>query len=478
MPTPSSVDAPVFDAPVFDAAMPGVTEVGGASGSLGYSPAVAELIAAVQHLSRSGIAADAGELVEVHRQLDHLQSLLTEAQTRFDQYELWRHQGAGSLRGWLAHECTLSRRSASQHARLAQRMSAWPDVASAWRSGHLVGAKVEAMVAIIPPRFVALFSEHAPGVIPAVASLCVNSTEKVLRQWVHMAEAGDGPEDFTGPSSTLHASTYLDGSLAISGQLQGADAALVEAALRVFAVPDSVDENGQPTGAYRSFSERTAAALVAMAQCALDHRNGPGEIGRFQPHVSLVVDITEARAAALRGAGVATIADLDRVATAKNWNNIERAWFTEALAHHGQATTADGTCVTHNALNVLSCDSVLQRVLVSGSKVLNLGTEVRTASPGQRRAIIVRDRHCRAPGCQTKPRFCQVHHIDHWALGGRTDVDRMVLLCGTHHREFHKPGYKMEFSEDGTFTVSSSRGWRRSTVPDRPDQLFFPMPVQ
>ena len=76
-----------------------------------------------------------------------------------------------------------------------------------------------------------------------------------------------------------------------------------------------------------------------------------------------------------------------------------------------------------------------------------------------------------------KPRFCDVHHVDHWIDGGRTDVDRMVLLCGTHHREFHKVGYRMELAADGRFTVHSPRGWSRSSMPER-EGLHFPLAVR
>ena len=51
--------------------------------------------------------------------------------------------------------------------------------------------------------------------------------------------------------------------------------------------------------------------------------------------------------------------------------------------------------------------------------------------------------------------------------GGSTDVGRMVLLCGTHHRQFHRPGYRMELDENAVFTVHSPHGWSRSTTPDR-----------
>jgi len=49
----------------------------------------------------------------------------------------------------------------------------------------------------------------------------------------------------------------------------------------------------------------------------------------------------------------------------------------------------------------------------------------------------------------------------------------MVLLCGTHHRQFHRAGYRMELDEDAEFTVHAPKGWSRSTTPDRNEIQHF-----
>ncbi|WP_255361051.1 HNH endonuclease signature motif containing protein [Kutzneria sp. 744] len=54
-----------------------------------------------------------------------------------------------------------------------------------------------------------------------------------------------------------------------------------------------------------------------------------------------------------------------------------------------------------------------------------------------RRALIIRDRGCAFPGCCRRPRQCHGHHVQHWAQGGRTSLDNLVLLCGEHHRLMH-----------------------------------------
>lgn len=436
-----------------------------------------ELEEVVGRIALCGLPADGAAMVRVRAVIDRLEAMVCEAQIRFDALELWRDAGAGSLRGWLVDEGGLGRKGASAAATRSERLESWPEVANAWCEGRLTGAQVDAIVAAVPRRFVGRFAEDAAHVLDVVAPLDVVGTEAAVRQWVRCAESGDGADQFSERPSGVFVSSYFDGRLAISGELSPAEGAIVEAALRVFDVPDPVDERGEPIGERRSMSTRNADALVAMAKFALDHRDGGGASGRFVPHVSLVIDVSELRAAALRGAGVSTAADVRRRSVERGWSEVETAWFTEALAHHGDGVTAEGQLLDAAAISALSCDSVVQRVMMNGSKVLALGREERTARPWQRRAVIARDRHCRAPGCRQRPRFCDVHHVDHWIDGGRTDVDRMVLLCGTHHREFHKVGYRMELAADGRFTVHSPRGWSRSSMPER-EGLHFPLAVR
>ena len=436
----------------------------------------AEFAVVVNRLTESGVDADAAAIAGMRSGLDRLNALVSAAEVRFDRFELWRDRGAGSMRGWLIDECGLSRRRASEAARRSERLELWPEVAEAWSRGDVSGEQVDVLIAAVPQRFVAMFADHSAGVVAAVSPLDVVRTGTAMRQWVCMAEASDGPEHFRERASGLHLDAALDGQVLLQGHFNRTEAAIIGAALRDFDVPDPIDGNGDPVGERRTAGQRSADALVAACQFAISHRAGTGDVGRFLPHVSLVVDIAELRSAALRGAGLSAGSDLDRVAGSNRWTAAERAWFTDALDNHGDAVTFDGAELDASGVSMLSCDSVVQRVLMQGSKVLNFGREVRTATSAQRRVIIARDRHCRAPGCRTGPKFCDVHHVDHWALGGCTDVDRMVLLCGTHHRLFHRPGWRMELDEQAMLMVHSPQGRSRSTVPERAERLRFIRP--
>ncbi|PWN03448.1 HNH endonuclease, partial [Nocardioides silvaticus] len=45
--------------------------------------------------------------------------------------------------------------------------------------------------------------------------------------------------------------------------------------------------------------------------------------------------------------------------------------------------------------------------------------------------------------------WCEAHHLDPWANGGNTDLDRGVLLCSWHHHRAHDPTQTTEHLPNG-----------------------------
>ena len=108
----------------------------------------------------------------------------------------------------------------------------------------------------------------------------------------------------------------------------------------------------------------------------------------------------------------------------------------------GQATTAHGGTLSIAAALRLAADAdVIPVVLGDGGGVLGYGRARRCASPAQRLALAARDKGCTFPGCDVPPTWTQVHHMQPWADGGRTDLDTLCLLCGHHHRTFEQRGW-------------------------------------
>jgi hypothetical protein len=63
--------------------------------------------------------------------------------------------------------------------------------------------------------------------------------------------------------------------------------------------------------------------------------------------------------------------------------------------------------------------------------------------------VAERDRGCIAPGCGAPAWACHLHHVVHWADGGPTSVENLVLLCGRDHRALHAGRLEARFGEDG-----------------------------
>jgi hypothetical protein len=88
-----------------------------------------------------------------------------------------------------------------------------------------------------------------------------------------------------------------------------------------------------------------------------------------------------------------------------------------------------------------ACDASISRVLVRGpSEPLDVGRRTPVVPAPLRRAVVLRDRHCRFPGCDRPQAWCDAHHIVHWVEGGKTALKNLVLLCRPHHRLLHGLG--------------------------------------
>jgi len=96
----------------------------------------------------------------------------------------------------------------------------------------------------------------------------------------------------------------------------------------------------------------------------------------------------------------------------------------------------------------LTCDASVVEVSRSPSgELLDFGRRTRTIPPALRRALHLRDGCCRFPGCPS--RFCEAHHITHWAHGGATSLANTLLLCRHHHRILHEGGWTLSLDREG-----------------------------
>ena len=87
---------------------------------------------------------------------------------------------------------------------------------------------------------------------------------------------------------------------------------------------------------------------------------------------------------------------------------------------------------------------------------LSIGRRSRSIPPPMRRALKIRDKGCHFPGC-TNTRFVDGHHIEHWADGGETSLDNLVLLCRHHHHLVHEGGFTCEKDDSDVIVFRDRR---------------------
>ena len=180
------------------------------------------------------------------------------------------------------------------------------------------------------------------------------------------------------------------------------------------------------------FAQRRADALTAMAETTLRHSAEPLSLAeRYQ----VVVHVS----AETLAAGDGDRCELDR-----------------------------GPRLAPDTARRIACDSSLLTITEDAAgHPLDIGRKTRAVPPAMQRALRARDRGCRFPGC-TRHRFVDAHHIRHWANGGETSLDNLVLLCRQHHRLVHEGGFEAERIEDGTIRFTRPDGRVITEQPELP----------
>jgi hypothetical protein len=114
----------------------------------------------------------------------------------------------------------------------------------------------------------------------------------------------------------------------------------------------------------------------------------------------------------------------------------------ESMAGPWLAETESGHRLPTDTIRRLACDSRIEWVLESEGQPVGIGRRGRQVPEPIHRVLRHRDGGvCRFPGCERK-RWLHAHHLVHWADGGGTDLDNLVLLCHAHHRLIHEGGWR------------------------------------
>ena len=122
--------------------------------------------------------------------------------------------------------------------------------------------------------------------------------------------------------------------------------------------------------------------------------------------------------------------------------HAEASVLTNEASRGALCEAEDGTRIPTEAVRRLACDARIEWSLERNGRPVGIGRRGRTVPGAMGRALRFRDRGCVFPGCG-RIRWLKAHHIVHWAHGGTTDLDNLVLVCHAHHRMVHEGGWSI-----------------------------------
>ena len=377
----------------------------------------------------------------------------------FNRRKGWVQWGMRSAANWLSWSCSVGPGAAREYVRVATALTGLPLIGEAFAAGKLSYSKVRAVTRVADRVDEATLLEQ--GLVHSAAQL-----EKVVRGY-RKAERPDRP-----PSERRKARWFYDddGMLVLTARLTADEGALLIAALeqaRTSALDPTKTQDaggddawgcpGAPTGQTQLPAD--ADALVALANTAL--AAGPVDSSGDDRHLVVVH------------------ADLDVLTTDTDTDTDTEPAAEAAPAPEAVCRLEHGPGLTVAAARRLACDAALiawVSAAVNPGENLRLGRKTRKISAALRRALRLRDTGCQFPGCPRR-KFLDAHHVVHWADGGPTNLDNLILLCGRHHRAVHEDGFTLHpvDGKPGRWMVHRPDG---TTIPTAPQHVPAETPDQ
>ncbi|WP_238773646.1 HNH endonuclease signature motif containing protein [Prescottella equi] len=372
-------------------------------------------------------------VIEMSREIERLEALRAVAVAEIDERAVsFDTLGFRSVKQWLAANTLLEVPAAARILALGRMLARQPEIADAFNAGD-ISAEHAALIGKFcetPPRGmpvealdscrkVLLDAASGPTATTTTVRTCISRLERIF-------ESDELPPSEDTERNEFHASKTLNGRVSVKGDLDAVTGEMLLTALSALTKPRNLLDDPAEK---RTPARQRADAFAEILRRYLDSGEAPIEGGE-RPHLSLHVNAS----------------DLARSESAHEWVNPdgESDLFGDndiaRLPHTGPLSIATA--------RRLACDCHLTPIVMDDGVPLNLGRTSRTVSKKQRRALIARDHGCAFPGCGTPPAHCEGHHVKHWADGGPTDLDNLVLLCRYHHTLLHHSHWDVEIGVD------------------------------
>ena len=389
---------------------------------------------------------------------------------RFDQRKAW--SGGGTIRScahWLNWKCGFALGAAREKVRVAHCLENLPLIDASFESGEISYSKVRAMTRVATPEnedFLLTIAQHGTA----------SHVEKVVAKYRNVTCADeDKPEIDQERDRKLVYYQEDDGSWVVHAKLPAEAGSLVVKAIE--AVATSIHQEQQqkteaqdvPAGTFSEPGSETAEQVLEVND-PVDDQNTHSQT-RADALVTMAEHFlaTSDQNAQLKGSERCQIVLHVDIHTLRAHSEAE-------YRGHNHCDLDDKRWISPKTAKRLSCDASLVTVLEDEkSKVLNIGRRARTVPASIKRALSLRDKTCRVPGCQS--RNLDAHHIQHWVDGGETSLDNLVHLCRYHHGQLHRGHFSVKVRNSDShaeprmvFSTPAGQEIETSFFPQFPEQ--------
>ena len=335
------------------------------------------------------------------------------------------YRGTGQ---WLANHTMLQISTGRRIATLGKALRSFPEIEDQFDSGDLTFEHAALIVA---------FCESPPKTMPdAALPYCrdtllaaasgIEATTVKLRYAIsvleHMFESDDPPPSEDTDRNELRISPTLNGRVAVRGDFDGVTGEMLLSALSNLSMPTPA-EDGTPDK--RPAATRNADAMAELIRRYLDNA-ATGIDGGQRPHLNVHInakDLAYHRECATTSDGSTPVPseDDDPGMLDLDFHDLDKQDLDVGHMPWMGPLSVGRT-------RMIACDCMLSSVLLDGNGApLDVTPLKRLVTAAQRTALIARDKGCAFPGCDCVPAWTDAHHIKHWAKGGPTVMDNLVL---------------------------------------------------
>jgi hypothetical protein len=382
------------------------------------------------------------ELGRLGAQITELAAHLDAAEYRFlvlveafDRQGGWRQPGVNSCAHWLHWKCGLGIGVAREKVRVARALPELPRISGAFGAGRVSYSKVRAMTRVATPdNEEVLLNTALHG-----TAVHVETQVRLYRRWKRQ----EALQRENQRQAVRELSWHIDetGCWVFRGRFTPEQGALIAEALK-----HAMDAQ---------FTELRDEPREVSEDIERDQLQGP----------AMSEPIAQRRADAMERVAAGYLARPEPASTGGDRCIVHLHTDIGTLRADGDGAEAEienapgrGSHVPAETSRRLACDAaVVHWRETSDGEPLSVGRKTRTIPPAIRRALKRRDGGCRFPGCSAT-RFVDAHHIHHWADGGETRLDNLVLLCRRHHRLLHEGGYGIDSRPTGEIRFSRPDG--------------------